>query len=373
MTQELVILGGNFAGFVGAKTVLDKINPKLGQRAFHVTLISASTHAYFNVGAPRLLVEPDKIDSTLFSIEKAFAKYPKSQFTFIQGTVTNVDTTSQSISYQKPNQTVATASYDSLIIATGARTENVSYKLVGSHEETVDAVKTLNNAVKAAKTIAIGGGGPTGVETAGELSSTYPSKKVTLYTGASRPLEHLGKLGGPAEKKLVNLGVKVINNVKVLSASATADGKTTLKLSDGSESVVDLYIPVVGVRANTEFLDSSFLDKSGFVVTDDNLRVKGLKHVYALGDVISGTAKTVIDLDKAQKQVIEATLLNEHVSSSNKLIPHPHPKEITAAVPISKNGGVGVVNGWGLPSFLVKFAKAKDYMIPKAPGLFGIA
>lgn len=35
-------------------------------------------------------------------------------------------------------------------------------------------------------------------------------------------------------------------------------------------------------------------------------------------------------------------------------------------VPIGPNQGVGVAFGWGVPSFIVKFAKAKDFMIGRA-------
>lgn len=35
-------------------------------------------------------------------------------------------------------------------------------------------------------------------------------------------------------------------------------------------------------------------------------------------------------------------------------------------VPIGSQGGVGVVFGWKVPSFLVKMAKSKDFMIGQA-------
>jgi hypothetical protein len=35
-------------------------------------------------------------------------------------------------------------------------------------------------------------------------------------------------------------------------------------------------------------------------------------------------------------------------------------------VPIGSQGGVGIAFGWKLPSFMVKMAKAKDFMIGQA-------
>ena len=38
-------------------------------------------------------------------------------------------------------------------------------------------------------------------------------------------------------------------------------------------------------------------------------------------------------------------------------------------VPIGRTQGVGVVYGYKIPSFMVKMAKSKDFMISKAPKL----
>lgn len=38
-------------------------------------------------------------------------------------------------------------------------------------------------------------------------------------------------------------------------------------------------------------------------------------------------------------------------------------------VPVGSTQGVGTAFGWGLPSFMVKMVKAKDFMIGQAPKL----
>lgn len=38
-------------------------------------------------------------------------------------------------------------------------------------------------------------------------------------------------------------------------------------------------------------------------------------------------------------------------------------------VPVGSQQGVGLAFGWKLPSFMIKMAKAKDYMIGNAPKL----
>jgi NADH dehydrogenase FAD-containing subunit len=361
MTQEVVIIGGNFAGLGAAKIFFKDVIPKTGSGSFHVTLISSSSHAYFNIGAPRLLVEPEKFKSTILNIKDGF-QYPESQFSFIQGTATSVDLEAKTVTYDEDSL----ISYDVLIIATGAHAEHPSFKLGTTHEASMQAIKDLSDSIKKATTVAVIGGGPTGVETAGELGFTYPDKKVLLYTGGSRPLQTYGNLGEPAAKKLLKVNVTVINNVKVKATEVNSTGSTILTLSTGKTQMVDVAIPVFGVKPNSDFLPLNILDNHGWVKTDDNLRVKGYDSVYALGDVISGLPKTLMDMNFIQKATLKATLLHDLVNKSHTLVPHGHPTSLTIAVPVSRNGGVGVFKGWGIPSFLVKQTKAKDFMIPKA-------
>lgn len=40
-----------------------------------------------------------------------------------------------------------------------------------------------------------------------------------------------------------------------------------------------------------------------------------------------------------------------------------------AFVPVGANQGVGLAFGWKVPSFVVKMAKSKDFMIGNAPKL----
>lgn len=51
---------------------------------------------------------------------------------------------------------------------------------------------TDNEKIKGAKSILIVGGGPTGVELAGEIAFDYPEKDVTLVHNGYRLLEFIG-------------------------------------------------------------------------------------------------------------------------------------------------------------------------------------
>lgn len=84
---------------------------------------------------------------------------------------------------------------------------------------------------------------------------------------------------------LTNLRVHVKLNTSIASQSTLTDGRTELRLSDGSTLTADLYVPTFGVVPNSSYVPSEYLSSKGFVVVDPYLRVKGTKDIWAAGDV----------------------------------------------------------------------------------------
>lgn len=56
-----------------------------------------STHSFFNIASPRLLVQLDKIDDAFFSIADFMAKTSNEKGKFIHGNATNADLASETI------------------------------------------------------------------------------------------------------------------------------------------------------------------------------------------------------------------------------------------------------------------------------------
>lgn len=183
-SKHIVMIGGSYAGITAAKTIFGH-----NDKSTRVTLISSSSNAFFTVASPRLIMEPERIDKVLFPVEKTLEKYSNGvDFKFILGKVlsTNFDNNSLIVENGKDKQSI---NYDYLIVASGSRTDDTAFKLGGDHQDTIDSIKRLNRSTKDAKKIIIWGGGPTGVETAGELGYLYgKEKEVVLYTGLTGPL-----------------------------------------------------------------------------------------------------------------------------------------------------------------------------------------
>lgn len=95
---------------------------------------------------------------------------------------------------------------------------------------------------------------------------------------------------GPAAKaELVKLGVKIKTDARVEDTKEVEGGKTEIVLKNGETITADLYLPTMGMAANTEMVDKKYLNEHGYVSVDDFYQVVGLENegVWAAGDVVS--------------------------------------------------------------------------------------
>ena len=401
-THEIIILGANFAGLGVSHYLLKHTIPALlslsSTKTYHITLVSPSTHFFFKIGAPRALVTPGGLQDKVFlPIAPAFKQYPSEQFSFVQGYAVSVDKNTREVGVKgvdKDGKDIKEKilRYESLIIATGQKASPV-WSLPGSHEESRTAMGELQESLKEAKTILIAGGGPVGVESAGEISSLYfgKGKEITLYSGAKEDQRVLQKLSPgvskEAERKLESYGVKVVHGIRITSTSPSGN-RTKISFSNGTESTVDVFINAMGGTTNSSFLPGEWLDGRGRVWTDtEGLRVhatdsKGgmggiVPDVYAIGDVASygdatavDVANGVIPLGRAIGADLAAKIAADKGFRDRTVFQQKSFKGMgqTQVVPVGPKGGVGQIFGWRTPSWAVWALKARTYMISHATG-----
>ena len=133
------------------------------------------------------------------------------------------------------------------------------------------------------------GGGPTGVELAAEIAVDFPEKKVTLVHDGHRLLEFIGPKA--ADKTLdwlmsKKVEVKLQQSVNLQSSS---DGSKTYITSAGETIKADCHFLCTGKPLASAWLKETILkdslDSFGRLKVDDNLRVKGWKNIFAIGDI----------------------------------------------------------------------------------------
>lgn len=365
--KEVVIIGGSYAAINAVKIILTS---KEGV-VVHITVIAPNKFAFNIPTVPRLLSQNQHLKDVVLDNTVTFAKYTKDSkhsLDYVQGYVVGVDLEKQRVEANVDGKSVS-YTYDNLILASGSRSSHTAFKMSNSGDHTVieDAIKLLTSEIKNASSIAVIGGGPTGVETASEIAFEFDNKKVTLFTGESRPLARLSeKLSTNATKKLRDVNVKVVNNLRSTSVKEIGN-KTIVEFDDASSQEFDLVIPVFLTIPNSEYMSAypDLLDKNGFIFTDKNLRLKGYPGVLVFGDLIQAASSTLVDLVYVQKAVLQKSIEKEILGLDVKLKDYEQPNHTMIVVPITRNGGVGTAYGFSMPNFLVRIGKAKDFFVSK--------
>ncbi|GAB4824623.1 hypothetical protein Ancab_007496 [Ancistrocladus abbreviatus] len=174
--------------------------------------------------------------------------------------------------------------YDYLVIATGH-----SDPLPNSKPERLDQYETDNEKIKAAQSVLIIGGGPTGVELAGEIAVDYPDKRVTLLHKGHRLLEFIGP--NASDKALAWLTAKnvEVNLEESVDLKSVSDGSQTYQTSNGRSVKSDCHFVCIGSPLGSAWLKGTMLeanlDKNGRLMVDEYLRVKGHENIFAVGDI----------------------------------------------------------------------------------------
>ncbi|XP_073122114.1 uncharacterized protein [Henckelia pumila] len=172
--------------------------------------------------------------------------------------------------------------YDYLVIATGHVHTGDFTKAERLHYFQAEQEK-----IKSADSILIIGGGPTGVELAGEISVDFPDKKVTLVHRGLRLLEFIGEKAG--EKALNWLSSKKVEVILGQSVKLNSQTDGVYETSGGERIVADCHFLCVGMGIGSNWLKETILqdslDMNGQLMVDANLRVKGHPNVFGIGDI----------------------------------------------------------------------------------------
>ena len=297
--KRIVIVGGGLGGLELAFKLVDD--------DYQVVLVDKNNYHQF----PPLIyqvasggLEPSSIS---FPFRRLFQG--KKDFFFRMAKVESVNTDKKTI-----NTTVGEIDYDYLVLAFGAKTNFFGNKDI---EATTLPMKSVSEAMRLRNTIlrnlelalteedparkqalmniVVVGGGASGVEIAGAVAEMkkniiardYPdldSSQMHIYlvNAVDRLLSAMDPVSSKrAERDLKELHVHIR---QPQFATEYKDG--ILKTSAGLEIPTQTVIWVSGICANTvEGFPAESIGHAGRLLTDRFCRVKGVKDVYAIGDV----------------------------------------------------------------------------------------
>jgi NADH dehydrogenase FAD-containing subunit len=392
--KNIVILGGSYGGISTAHYLLKHAVPQFPEGdTYQIVLISTSSEVLCRPACPRALISDDMfVQEKLFvSIPKLFEQYPKVNFRFINGTATKLDHVGRTVAITLANKTAENMAFYALVIATGGTTPS---PLLGLNRDEMflrSSWAEFRSVLPTAKSIVISGGGPSGIETAGELGEHLngspgwfssklenPKVKITVVTSGSQILPYLrSEIAKKAEVMLGRVGVTIVKNATVKTVEPTGAGKdnvtskTTVTLEDGTTIEADIYIPATGITPNTSFIDKELLTADCRVETNvSTLRVDNAgPRIYAIGDVSSFARPTIYAILSAIPMLcanIKRDILSE-VSGEGYPVSEERTfkedKREAQVVPIGRSKGVGAVMGYQVPSFLVWLVKGRDYWL----------
>lgn len=364
---DIVIFGGGVAGATLARGLA-----RAGQ--FSVTLIDPRNFIEVPMAATRSIVEPNFAGPAIIPYGAALPNV-----SFFQGRL--VEWTPEGGLIQTPDGGTALLSGRISVLATGSRFAN---PLMRSSEGTIEERKALysryNERICAARQILIVGGGPIGVEIAGEVSAAWPDKTITLIERGERILRGSSeKLADAAQGVLQARGVTVITGENLATQPAVDPfaGGGMVATDKGREIAYDLLIWATGGRPETGFMRTHYaelLDDAGRIRVDQQLRVKGLANVFAVGDIndvaenkmavhILGQAKT------AEANIRRALTGNGAFKAYKAKTSNPMMLlALGRETGLSHMPVVGVVQfGW-----LNRMIKSRDMLVPRFRNAFGL-
>jgi NADH dehydrogenase FAD-containing subunit len=361
MVKRVIIVGGGYAG-----TALARALDKLAE----VQLVDARDRFVHNVAAIRSVVDPSLLDRIVIPYDRLLRRGGVRQ-----GLIS--DASSNEVTLANGDHIEG----DIIVIATGSHYASPFKPQGESTQVFVDGVRAAHSALKSANAVAIVGGGAVGTELAGEISSAYPGKAVTLVSGSPSLVPgYSNKLADTLAAQLRNKGVSLRFNHRV-EGLAVLDHPFTGSLGDNLGGAEQLVFPALGARPTTDVfrqMPGTSFDAQGRVEVDGWLRLAGFRNIFALGDAAAtGDPMTIVAITRQVPwlaKTIRAMLEGQKVESLSPYKPWPTrgilvplgPRDGASALPVLRNGLL--VGRW-----LTSLLKGRELFIPRYLKEFGYA
>jgi len=208
----------------------------------------------------------------------------------VHGRIASIDLEQQHVEVEDASGAMTAESYDWLVIATGASNGFWRHDRIEDLAEVLDAHDAVGQRISSASTVAVVGGGPSGVSVADNLAR-LGSHEVHLFHSGELPLPgYHPRARQWTAGRLRRDGVRVHPNHR----AQTVDGFDGDRITSGpiawstgqAPFDADATIWAVGrVRPHSSFLPADVLDPDGFVKVDRHLRLPEHPNVFAVGDV----------------------------------------------------------------------------------------
>jgi len=276
----VVVIGGGYGGVNVAKA-LDELAA--------VTLVEPKDAFFHNVAALRGLVDPNFLPTVFMPYDGLLANGRVVRDRALQVDASKVVLGSGEV-----------LTPDFVVLASGSTYPFPAKASADRSDDSQDHVRSTHKALTEAHHALLLGGGPVGVELAGEIRNAWPDKAVTIVDVAD---DILGdrfsiELRSELRRQLKEIDVElVLGNALQEGEPPTAPGELstfTVTTKSGRAITADIWFRCFGVTPVSGYLAGALASArtpEGFIEVDRHLRVPGHENVFALGDV--STAATI--------------------------------------------------------------------------------
>jgi NADH dehydrogenase FAD-containing subunit len=245
-----------------------------------------------------------------------------------------------------------------------------------SREEGIEKYSKYSKEVKESNNIVLIGGGAVGTETAAEIATDFPDKKVTIIHGGKQLVlaEAPSKFHSRIRNRLEQMKIEVIYDEKVENVDDLPNvthGSYEIKTNKGTVRKADLIIKTTGLKVNSAAYSSSLADKmtaNGALKVNEFLQVEGLTDVFAIGDCNDVKVAKLAFVAALQAQLMLENL--KRLLNNCSMKPWDNGcVSYLMGLSLGRNHGVlCTIGGWMLPEFIIVSAKCKDMMVGRYYG-----
>ncbi|HZG77551.1 MAG TPA: FAD-dependent oxidoreductase [Paenibacillus sp.] len=390
--KTIVIVGGGYAGLNAAKLLEKQLGRQAGQSVRLVLIDKESYHFR------RMILFKAAAGGALLKVP--FAHVLGKRIEFVQGSMTEMNAEARTVTVETQGGVLRNIVFDRLVLALGSTIVPAPAEYGGISLHNVPNAKRVRQEILAniqkarletqaerrrdLLSVAVAGGGITGIETAAELIHWMRQEvqkvgldpslvQVALINSKKRLMAHIHEpFARRVERSLKSMGVQLVHGVKAVNHHS---GRVAL--DDGRVLKAAVCVWTLGLKPNPMLPQFNLpMDNTGRLLTDPHYRVRGYNHIYAIGDCANivdpatgkedeMTCKEAVGQATRLAKIIKAELQGKtaeaHKSYMNLYCVGLGPKEgmlwaqPVKGVNIYLTGKLGLFarhTAWNLPSFV---------------------
>ncbi|WP_088032698.1 NAD(P)/FAD-dependent oxidoreductase [Evansella clarkii] len=327
--RKLLILGGGYGGL----RVIQKLLSTKNMTGTDITLIEKEP--YHSLKTEFYALAAGTVADT--HLRMSFPNDVRLELKF--ETVTEIDLEKNAVNLSNGES----QAYDDLVIALGC--EDKYHNVPGAPENTL-SIQSMRKArttyhklqnVGANGTVAIVGGGLSGVELASELRESRPDLNIKMFDRGQNILSMFPeKLYNYVTEWLVDHNIEIINKANITKV------EPNVLYNHDEPAAADAIIWTAGIQANEVVRDlETDKDKMGRVKITKYYEIPGFKNAYVIGDCASVDHAPSAQLAEAQAEQLVSILTKKWTGEE---LPEELPKIKLKGV----LGSLGKKHGFGL-------------------------